>query len=427
MNYKKYLVSIVIFVFTSCCAQESLTHKLFDDDVADKTERVRQDFEDLYYRFAEAGHFPLLYNNNLIIDTALEQNVAEEATILLKLVEWLENQSDQHSQLLLKKLNKLCNLYFLDFICSMNLQDKAGDTLLKNFQYLYKVKRTINGKAVKPFRTLLCKAFLLITIINDKIVNYQGKKKAMAYVLDEIEKRMYVANEDLGNEKIKNSRIESFVHALKTYAAREPLVQDRTFYIVLAVVIMVAIIVIVIYWKFPELWDSLVTKLAKFAGDIRKKVFSPFIEDAVDVMLDRLARKDYKPNEKLRVIGKQLGGGMGEGFQESLKVDGLADATKKFTETFVDTTKEKFGVKDKSLPEITHDAAKRGIDGVKESFGAQGKDIDRICHDAAKSAADGAKDSAKDAAKAPFVKAGELAVAAYDKVKGLFGAGQPPQ
>ena len=71
---------------------------------------LRETVEATYYHMLEQGHFPLSYNNNLVINATLDKyglDVQKEASVLMHLIEWLAKQNDRNSIFLLHKINEL--------------------------------------------------------------------------------------------------------------------------------------------------------------------------------------------------------------------------------------------------------------------------------------------------------------------------------
>lgn len=251
---------------------------------------VRQDIEDTYYDMVKKGHFDISYVNNFVIDLKLQGGVQKEAMIILALIEWLDNQKDQTSRLLLAKLNSLYFLEFTRFIVSLDSSKTRSTELLEDFQTLYHY--AINDRDlghVEPFRIALSKLILLVHMVNESELRYEHRKETLALALDKIKTEMLHINDEFGTSKL-DGVIKSFVTLLEVYAVREPLVKPRTMEKIIWGTVVVIVAVIIIH-RVALNWDK-INKLVSdsvvyFKENISRPIMRTIVEEFVTVLTER--------------------------------------------------------------------------------------------------------------------------------------------
>ncbi len=274
-------------------AHRPLHQVLNEGTIEQQIDQARENFEGVYYQLVEKGHFPLDYNNNLIIHADLEDDTTHNGMILLGLIEWLEKQEDRDSAFLLRKFNKLFFLEFHRTLARMNLRNTSVADLVRQLHDLYQSKVTVNGYLITPFRSMVSKCFLMISIVNESDQRYEARKEMLLYTLDKVKRELLLINRRLDEKRLEESLIESFIMNLGVYAAKEPLVKSgivKKVAIGIAVVAVVGFLVHKIFLNKKEIkaW------MKQTGKDIREFFIEPIGEGLVKSMLKEAEKPEHK-------------------------------------------------------------------------------------------------------------------------------------
>ncbi len=278
MKFLPWIVTIAAYInfFLPCFASSPINTNLLEEGLDTRIQQAYDSFENRYYQLVENGHFPLSYNNNLIINASLFPDVQKEGSIIIKLIEWLEQQDDADSIYLLRRLNKFYFLKFHQFICSMNLKKEYVAKILEHCQTFYSLKAINKSIVLKPFQSALSKLFIMIYMINESFLSYEQKRETLAHSIDKIKREMLSINKQFG-PVIDEKKITSFIMLLETYGAKEPLVQSSKLKKVVIISVIIFAISIIVYkyvlpnWGgikkwFSNAWTAIVEPLGESAG-----------------------------------------------------------------------------------------------------------------------------------------------------------------
>lgn len=297
------------------------------NDISKKVERVRESVENIYYEllknhyFDDVNNTENLYANNLIISTNLDNDPVNTGTILLNLIFWLEKKNDRDSRFLLRKINRLYHLEFHRTLSLMELKKATyKDSLLSSFHDLsnYKVFHPAIGVR-HPFGTSITKAILTLFIINKTAIPFDQKKESVFYTLEKIRQEIITINNELGNEKIDEKLIRSFIFGLEQCGIKETLVESKLFRnLLIASCITLTIGFVVFRWdiigvnlnKFGKKLGTGLNKLidAAFQGFF-EKTSQGLIDGALQhKKIEPLLEKAQELEAKLRQLEKHLTG-----------------------------------------------------------------------------------------------------------------------
>ncbi len=290
---------------------------------------ARESFEEIYYELVKQGFFDTYYNNNLIINTKIDEKIAQEGEIFLYLIDWLNKREDRDSYYLLKKLSKYLYLEFYRIICKVDAQKNQNSTLLHMLKDIYKSKIVTPYGTRAPFRAILSKMILLIFMINATQQSYDKKREAMAYTLHKIEDELFAINASLFEKPITDDLIKNFIQTLQTHITKEPLVKPSIVKrVVITIIIVGAIIalVFVVYQNSGSIKDWF-SNLAKQLEDgfktIGKGMAEGMVTEIKNQKLGEQFGRDFiagmardnggQPNPDSSLLAQNLGRGIVNG------------------------------------------------------------------------------------------------------------------
>lgn len=271
------IAAIILFFVTSAFGYQLSNDNFLSAGLDGQITLARDNFEATYYSLLEHGLFPDSYNNNMIIHSSLHPHVQREGTIILRLVEWLESQIDQNTDILLERLNELYYLEFHRFIVSIDMKKEQCAEILAWCQDLYHYAISENGIKKYPFRTSISKLFLTIHVINSSHINYDSRKETAAFMVGLIRREMITINNGL-KQKIEEQVIKSFTSLLEVYAVRSPLIEKSRFRKVMLITITFAVIGFFIYKVVMPNKKKILDKLKVWAEEARDYILEPLGE-----------------------------------------------------------------------------------------------------------------------------------------------------
>lgn len=221
-----------------------------------------------------------------------------QAIFLLYLLEWLQKQQNEESQLFLKRISKLFCLEMHRFISSMELpKDKHGEVWAA-FHKLY--HHTVSNRSIinkHTFRTTLAKSIITILIIGFDKGNHAAKQESLAYALEKTRKELEKINTTLPNP-VEIGNINTLITSLENYALTEPLIKPRAIYktaIKWGTIISLIAISSYVSYKYVDwawLWETIREKIRDFAEAAGKALGIGMFDAAADAILN-----ERRPNE----------------------------------------------------------------------------------------------------------------------------------
>lgn len=283
---------IVVFCFSFFSTYIFATRQFVPFENFDKKiEKNRDLVEDVYYRlvknhyFDDASNPEMVYSNNLIMSTNLDDDSIEKGTILLNLIIWLEKKNDAESRFLLRKINRL---YFLEFHRSLSGLDYKNDPdkmlLFSSFHELSRRKNINNSSNQEyPFRTAITKAVLTLFVINKTLVTIGKKRESALYLLEKIKQEMLFINKKLCGDCVNENVIYYFIAGLEKFGVVETLVESKFFRNFVMTTASIMIVVFVVYK-----WDVIGAGLKKL-GEYLNEVIDGATKDLGDKLGNGLA------------------------------------------------------------------------------------------------------------------------------------------
>lgn len=323
---RSFLLLVTIFIYSffnegACSVNKPVL------DFLDKVEAARESFEEVYYEQVKQDLFGDFYNNNLIIGTRLDSNFYENGQILLTLIDWLEKNNNRDTRYLLKKLNKYFYLQLYRLVNQIDMGQKKEGKLLGLLHELYHVKMPTPYGIVAPFRTDLSQISILIAIFNASQLPYEAKREALNFMLDKVQKKMLIQNKELLHKDIDENKIKEFIQAMQTFATKEPLVQSSAIKKFLLTMLIVGVIIGAGYltWSYVikpkkddlKIWlNDFLHPAEATAVRLLEKVkhdFPEMLQDGLHKLAVRENGDHQHPNPDLKIVGEQLGHGIGKG------------------------------------------------------------------------------------------------------------------
>lgn len=305
MHYMYLLPLFLIQVFfTSTTNAEIRRDIILRNGLDYQIKTLRETVEATYYHMLEQDHFPLTYNNNLVINAALDKyglDVQKEATVLMHLIEWLSKQTDRNSVFLLRKINELFFLEFHSYIAALDLKNKSCAELLMHCQELFHFNVVLDESTpyapyYYPFRTTLTKLFLIMTIINNSQMKYEERKETFLFALDELKLELIYTNKWLAQKAIDQNKITAFITFIASFGVKEPFIRPQ--YIRKMVIFAIATVALgafIYFWVMPNK-GKIMNKLSEWSYDIRDNVVKPIGQGLGESIINAMVEPAYEMN-----------------------------------------------------------------------------------------------------------------------------------
>jgi hypothetical protein len=230
---------------------------------------LQQSLQIFYDKCVKTGLFcdPSLHRHHIAF-ARLAQTV-DDSFAVLKLIEWLEQQQDENSKVLLDTINELCYLKFVQLMSYFECGEHA--LAIEKLQYLAHKEVSIEGGVKRPFRTTLSKIFLAITLVNAKKLKPEQRKEFLALALEKIENDMLKINRGLGEDKVQEHEIRELVAVLEVYAVRIPAAGVN----VVKLTIIISVVILAIAVCGPYLERYIGRKIDQLVAFIQGHIINP--------------------------------------------------------------------------------------------------------------------------------------------------------
>lgn len=262
-------------------------------DFGEKVECARQELLDVYYDQVKQGLFSeASYVNSLVVDLDLENDAEQNALVLLRLINWLEQKNDRNSEFLLNKIGRLYFLELHQFLSSLDSHNPEVSSLIGHFHDLSMLQIQTATGAIYPFRTGIAKMSLSIFMINNSRLSYQQRKESVFYALEQVKKELLEINHKLGYRAVPDGSVQSLIYLMGRFCIQEPLIQKRVLGKVVAGVLALGLASGAIYWALHADWTHYGEKIRK---EIVKPITSKLIVDIINGVLDDKTILSNKP------------------------------------------------------------------------------------------------------------------------------------
>jgi rhodanese-related sulfurtransferase len=273
----KYLSSLVFLFVAAQQASFAALPGYFSQEVIGLRKLVevaKDSFESAYLDtlIKNEQFFEDAYNNNLVISSEINWNLANSGVMFMQLIDFLEKKIDADSVLILSKLNELYYLTFHKHLSHLDVPREKQVALIKALHYLYNFKDA-NGKEV--LRSMLTRIFIYTIMVEIMGLHYYEKKEVLFLAYEEFRTALKDFALECANNAEALNQIEIFINDLAAYGMKEPIMKPssvKRWLVGLVVISGIAIVGYKIASGFGFNWTTFTDSCQKTYDDVKSEV-----------------------------------------------------------------------------------------------------------------------------------------------------------